>query len=309
MRQDVRRMRYIDRKGNITIEESGRDRLIRHLYEDWGGRLCLKIIVRPFISRLAGWFLDSGISKGLIPGFVKRNRIDLSEYEEKNYTSYNDFFTRKQKPEARPVAKGDKILVSPCDGKATVCRIGRDSRFFIKDMEYTLDQLLRNSHLTRRYQGGYAVIFRLTVEDCHRYCYVADGWKSPNVYIRGRLYPVGQAAQEDGRAYVENTREYTLLKTSCLGTVLMMEVGALLVGKIHNFQKDACAVKKGQEKGFFAFGGSTVVLLLQPDKVRLDFDLVENSENGYETLVKMGERIGEQKLSKRTGKASRQRTE
>lgn len=305
MRQDVKWMKYIDRKGNITIEEKDRDRLIRHLYTDWGGRLCLKILVRPFISALAGMFLDSRLSKGLIPGFVKRSRIDLTEYEEKEYCSYNDFFTRKVRPEARPLAGDDRILISPCDGKATVCRIGRDSRFYIKDTVYTLEQLLRNSSIARRYQGGYGVVLRLTVEDCHRYCYAAGGLKSPNVHLAGKLHSGNPTANEALPVYAENTREYTLLKTKYLGTILMMEVGALLVGKIHNYHKEACEVKKGQEAGFFAFGGSTVLLLLQPDKVRLDFDLVENSENGYETLVKMGERIGEQKLPKRTGKTSR----
>lgn len=295
-------MKYIDRKGNMTIEENGQDKLLRHLYSDRGGKLCLRILVRPFVSKLAGIFLNSGLSAGMIPGFVQRNGIAPADYEEAVYHSYNDFFTRKIRPELRPVAKGGQTLVSPCDGKVTVLRIGRDSRFYIKDTEYTIEQLLKSKSLATRYRGGYAVILRLTVDDYHHYCYPAEGVKSANVHLPGKFHMVNPAANDVFPVYAENTREYTLLQTARFGTLLMMEVGAMLVGKISNLHKGPRKVEKGEEKGWFEFGGSTVVLLIQPGKVRLDYDLIENSENGYETIVKMGERIGEQKLSKRTGK-------
>lgn len=296
------RMKYIDRKGNITIEENSQDKLLRHLYSDWGGRLCLKVLVRPFISKLAGAFLNTRFSAGLVSGFVKRNGIDLSEYKRQEFRSYNDFFTREIKPEARPLNSAENVLISPCDGKATVCRIGRDSRFYIKDTEYTVEQLLRNKELAARYLDGYAVILRLTVDDYHRYCYAADGVKSKNVRLPGVLHTVNPAANDVYPIYKENAREYTLLKTEKFGTITMMEVGAMMVGKITNHQRGTGRVEKGQEKGYFEFGGSTIVLLLQHGKVRLDYDLLENSENGFETIVRMGERIGEYKLPKRTGK-------
>ncbi|MDO4306040.1 MAG: archaetidylserine decarboxylase [Eubacteriales bacterium] len=296
-------MKYIDRKGNITIEESDQDKLLRHLYTDRGGRLCLKLLIRPFVSRLAGVVLKSRLSAGFIPGFAERNGIDMSDYEEKKYGSYNDFFTRKIRPEARPVAKGENILISPCDGKLSVHRIGRDSRFYIKDAEYTVEQLLRSKSLAKRYDNGYAVIIRLTVDDYHHYCYVAEGVKSSNVSLAGCFHTVNPVANELYPIYKENAREYTLLQTTKFGTVVMMEVGAMMVGKIRNHHKNPRKVDKGEEKGYFEFGGSTIVLLLQHGKVRLDYDLVENTENGYETIVRMGERIGEQKLPKRTGKS------
>lgn len=295
-------MKYIDRKGNITIEENSQDKLLRHLYSDWGGRLCLKLLIRPFISRMAGAFLNTRLSAGMISGFVKRNGIDLSEYKKQEFRSYNDFFTREIKPEVRPLNDAENVLVSPCDGKAVVCRIGRDSRFYIKDTEYTVEQLLRNKKLAARYLDGYAVILRLTVDDYHRYCYVADGVKSRNVRLPGVLHTVNPAANDVCPIYKENAREYTLLKTEKFGTITMMEVGAMMVGKITNHQREPGRVRKGQEKGYFEFGGSTVVLLLQHGRVRLDYDLLENSENGFETIVRMGERIGEYKLPKRTGK-------
>ncbi len=292
-------MKYIDRKGNITIEENSQDKFLRHLYNDRGGRICLKVMVQPFVTRLGGWFLNTRFSARMIPGFVKRNHIDLSVCTRQKFRSYNDFFTRSLKQGQRPVAEDDSVLISPCDGKVTVSRIGSDSRFFIKDTPYTLEQLLRNKKLAKRYLGGYAVILRLTVDDYHHYCYVADGKKSAAVKIPGVFHTVNPAANEVYPIYHENTREYCLLRTEQFGTIVMMEVGAMMVGKITNKEPAVCQVKKGDEKGYFEFGGSTVVLLLQNGKVRLDADLVENSENGYETIVRMGERIGKCKLSKR----------
>lgn len=295
-------MKYIDRKGNITIEENSQDKLIRYLYTDWGGRLCLKLLIRPFVSRLAGVVLKSRVSACFVPGFAARNGIDMSDYEEKKYSSYNDFFTRKIKPGARPLAKGENILVSPCDGKLSVHRIGADSGFFIKDTEYTLEQLLRSPRLAGKYEDGYAVVIRLTVDNYHHYCYPAEGVQSSTVSLAGCFHTVNPAAGEQYPIYKENAREYALLQTANFGTILMMEVGAMMVGKIRNRYKTPHKVNRGEEKGYFEFGGSTVILLLQHGKVRLDYDLLENTENGYETIVRMGERIGEQKLPKRTGK-------
>lgn len=292
-------MKYIDRKGNITIEDNGQDKFLRHLYNDRGGRLCLKVLIQPFVTKLGGWFLNTRLSAFMVPGFVEHNRIDLSVCTRQKFYSYNDFFTRRLKEGQRPVAEDESVLVSPCDGKVTVSRIGSDSRFFIKDTPYTLERLLDNPKLAGHYLGGYAVILRLTVDDYHHYCYVADGWKSPAVRIPGVFHTVNPAANEVYPIYHENTREYCLLKTEKFGTITMMEVGAMMVGKITNLDQDACQVKKGAEKGYFEFGGSTIVLLIQNGKVRLDADLIENSENGYETIVRMGERIGKSKLSKR----------
>ena len=136
-----------------------------------------------------------------------------------------------------------------------------------------------------------ALVFRLTVDDYHRYCYVADGEKSQNYHIQGVFHTVNPVANDVYPIYKENTREYSLLKTKRFKTILMMEVGALMVGRITNYE-EAGTVRKGQEKGKFEFGGSTIILLLQKDAAVLDSDLIRNTEEGYEAIVKMGERIG-----------------
>lgn len=291
-------MKYIDRMGNVTVEENDQDKLLRHLYNDRGGRLCLRVLVSPWISKMAGRLLNTGFSARFVGDFVEKNRIDLSICEKQKFSSWNDFFTRRLRQGERSVDERGKVLVSPCDGKLSVYRIDKNSRFWIKDTEYTVEQLLRNKSLAERYLGGYALVFRLTVDDYHHFCYPADGKKSDNVVVPGIFHTVNPVANEVYPIYRENAREYTLLKTEKFGTVLMMEVGAMMVGKITNVEKKSVSVKKGQEKGWFEFGGSTIILLLQHGKVRLDYDLIENTENGYETVVRMGERIGETRKRK-----------
>ena len=113
-----------------------------------------------------------------------------------------------------------------------------------------------------------------------------------NIRIPGVFHTVNPAANEVCPIYKENTREFSLLQSEHFKVVLMMEVGALLVGRITNYHEEE-TVKKGEEKGRFEFGGSTVILLFQKDAVKFDRQFLYNTENGYETIVKMGERLGE----------------
>ena len=168
----------------------------------------------------------------------------------------------------------------------------RKSRFTGKGESIENQVEMCSNYIKSHFQeSDNAVVVRLTVDDYHRYCYVDDGEKSEQVRIRGVLHTVNPAANDAYPIYKMNAREYCLLRTEHFGTVLMMEVGALMVGRIRNYHQK-CRVKRGQEKGRFEFGGSTVVLLLEPGKVEPDRDLLVNSRKGYETIVKMGEQIG-----------------
>lgn len=285
-------MKYTDREGHVTEVDSGQDKLLRTLYTTMPGRVLLKPLVQPWVSKLGGWCLNRGVSSLLIEPFVKKNEIEMEQYSDSVFTSYNAFFKRQIKPEYRPIDRGEKILISPCDGKLSVEEIKKDSSFTIKHTRYSLQTLLRSKRLAEYFEGGTACIFRLTVDDYHRFCYVDDGKKSRNYRIPGVFHTVNPIANETYPIYKENTREYCLLKTKHFGTAVMMEVGALMVGKIVNYE-EAGTVKKGQEKGCFEFGGSTVVLLLKKDAVIIEPCLIAHTKKGYETIVKMGERIGQ----------------
>lgn len=284
-------MRYASRDGKRWEEKSFQDIFLQHLYESIWGRIVLKVLIHPWISRMGGAFLNTSISKILIAPFVKSHNLFPEQWEKKEFTSYNDFFTRRLKEECRPITLEKECFISPCDGKLTVYPIEKNGRFHIKHTGYTIHSLLRNKKLAQRYQEGYALVFRLTVDDYHRYCYVADGVKSSNYHIPGVFHTVNPIANDVEPIYKENTREYTLIHTENFGTVLQMEVGAMMVGKIHNYH-GAGSIKRGQEKGRFEFGGSTIVLLVEQGKLSIDCDIMKNSKDGYETIVRMGETIG-----------------
>lgn len=283
-----------DRKGNIEKENSRQDRFLEWMYTHLSGRIILKLLVRPAVSRLGGRLLDSGISKLLIRPFIRSHQIDMSDYKTKRYMSYNDFFTREMAEEARRIDNTPESFISPCDSRLLVCKADSESTFFIKHTQYTLSELLKDRRISKRYSGGYIWIFRLCVEDYHRYIYVDYGKESARRRIAGVLHTVNPAAGVRFPIYKENTREYSLLSSENFGVILQMEVGAMLVGRIENRQEGKM-VKRGQEKGNFAFGGSTVILITQAERAVPDRDILENSKRGIETRVKLGERVGEGK--------------
>lgn len=284
-------MRQITRDGVLTERTDGQDRMLHRLYGNVFGRAFLKVLTARWISRVAGAFLSTRLSKPLIAPFIRKNNINMSEYEDVPYGSYNEFFSRRIRPQARSIDRDPKHLISPCDSKLTALPITPDSRFTLKNTPYTLESMLRSKELAEEFQGGYGLIFRLTVDDYHRYCYVADGQKEENVRIPGKLHTVNPIANDHYPIYKENSREYSVIHTEVFGDMVMMEVGALLVGRIVNHHGKA-HISRGQEKGYFQFGGSTVVLLLKKDTARLDPDILENSRQGIETVVKIGEKIG-----------------
>ncbi len=279
------------RNGVLIEQDNGQDRFLNRLYGSTLGRILLKPLVTPVVSKLAGAFLSTKCSCILIKPFIRNNNIDMTQFEAVKYNSYNDFFSRKICQEARPIDKKSTHFISPCDSKLTVLPISEDTRFTLKHTDYSVASLLKNKELARDYHGGYVFIFRLTVDDYHRYCYVDDGAKEKNVHIPGKFHTVNPIANDYFPIYKENTREYSILHSKHFGDIVMMEVGALLVGKIVNLHQEA-DVFRGQEKGYFQFGGSTVVLLTKANMVKVDEDILENSKEGIETVVKYGERIG-----------------
>ena len=280
------------RDGTVKNNGAGQDKMLKALYGKPLGRLVLKPLLAPTVSKLAGKLLDSKLSKPLIKSFVKNNDIDLSQYRSAEYTNFNDFFSRHIKPEARPVDMDPSHLISPADSKLLVLPITPDARFTIKHTPYTVSSLLKNNILARRFSGGQLLIFRLSVEDYHRYHYPVSGHRDPFVHIPGKFHTVNPIANDHYPIYKENTREYCVIHSQEFGDLVMMEVGALLVGKIVN-HRGCKKVRRGQEKGFFQYGGSTVVVLLKKDAAVIDPDILENSAKGIETIVKYGEKIGQ----------------
>ena len=279
------------RTGEVIVTNEKQGQLLKKLYGTADGRRLLKFLTLPIVSMAAGDFMNSIFSKPLIRPFILKNHIDTSQYQMRNFHSYNQFFTRRIKPDQRPIDFAPSHLISPCDSKLSVYEIDEHSIFRIKESMYRVSDLLRNDFLARRFIGGYCMIFRLEVDDYHRYCYIDNGTKTGNTFIRGELHTVNPIALRRYNIYKRNSREYTVLHTENFGDVVQVEVGAMLVGKIKNHHKEH-SFSRGEEKGMFEFGGSTIVLLVEKGRITPDADLLKNTAEGYETVVKYGEKIG-----------------
>ncbi|MEG2174499.1 MAG: phosphatidylserine decarboxylase [Oscillospiraceae bacterium] len=267
------------------------DRALTLLYEQPLGQIVLRLLVCPPFSRAVGWCMDSSASRLLIPLCIHHWKLNMGDYTHQRYHCYNDFFTRRVRSDRRPMPIDPQALACPCDGLATVLSIGRDSVFTIKGAKYTLKSILRSDKLATQFAGGLAIILRLTVSNYHRYCYPVSGVKSVNRKIPGKLHTTCPIAHQHVALYHENSREYTALVSPDYGTLLQMEVGALCVGRIVNYHESQ-PILRGQEKGRFEFGGSTVILFLQKNRLSLSQKLLDSHASGLETPVRMGETLG-----------------
>ena len=266
-------------------KESG---TLRFLYHTIVGRLVLKLLIARWVSKLCGSFMESRLSKPLIKKFVKNNGIDLSIFEADNFDCFNDCFCRKIKDGYRPFPQDENIFFSPCDGLLSAYRITDDTVLPVKQSRYTISSLLKNTELAKKYKDGTCLVFRLCVNHYHRYCYPVSGVKGENIFIKGKLHTVRPIALESSPIFTENCREYTVIDTENFGSVLQMEVGAMLVGKIKNHHGKG-PVTRGDEKGMFLYGGSTIIVLLEKDKVKINNRFFEATNQNKETPVKMGE--------------------
>lgn len=261
------------------------------LYKTVPGRVCLKALTRPGLSRFAGKFLDSRASTFLIRPFVRKNSIDLSEYESDRFTCFNDCFSRRIKPGLRPVDITPDALISPCDGLLSVYPVTAGTVLPVKQSQYTIERLLGGDPVYKEFLNGTALVFRLCVDNYHRYCYVDSGVKGENIFISGKLHTVRPVALESVPVFTENCREYTVIDSENFGRLVQMEVGAMLVGKIKNHHGPG-KIRKGEEKGTFLYGGSTIIVLLRENAARVDEVYITSTRACAETPVRYGQRIG-----------------
>ena len=281
-------MQVWNRKELIEAPEVGAGAM-RFAYENPVGRALTKaILCRKFVSNVYGAWQRSRLSRGKVKKFIAQYQISLDDCTEREFSDFNAFFTRQRKCYVNQTAENE--LPAIADSKLTALPIDEGRVFTVKGVPYTAAELLDNAALAEEYAGGVCLIFRLSPDDYHRYVYPDAGTQEKTVAIPGVLHSVNPIAGSLG-VYRRNARRYTVLHTAHFGTVVQMEVGALLVGRIRNHSEAAGTVEKLQEKGYFEYGGSTVILLLQKDTVTVDADIWEHSAQGIETKVTIGERI------------------
>lgn len=273
------------------MENNNESGILKFLYNTVPGRVVLKILTSPIISKIGGAYMDSPISKIHIKNFIKNNGINMADYEKVKYHSFNECFTRKILPEKRPVEYSSDAFISPCDSRLSVYRIDEKSTFNIKRSHYKVADLIPDSKKAPDYNGGICMVFRLCVDDYHRYGYVDNGEIVENKPVKGILHTVRPIAVNKYLVFAQNSREYSIIETENFGTVAQIEVGAMMIGKIKNHQKSGL-IKRGEEKGMFLYGGSTIVVLVEKDKVKLPETYFYNTSKDIETRVLYGRKIG-----------------
>lgn len=291
-------IKYIERTTRqIKTENVYGEKWLDWLYHNPVGEASLWIIAkRKIVTSIYGDMMDDPKSASKILPFVKEYKVDLSIAQEQNFKRFNDFFTRKLKPEARPIVADSLAVASPADGKILAYSNVKNSDFYIKGFRFNVQSFLSNPELAKKYEDGSMIVFRLAPPDYHRYHFPVSGaTSSSNTKIEGDYYSVNPLAlRKKAEIFWLNKREYGVIKSLVFGDVMMVEVGATMVGSMVQTYTGT-TVKKGEEKGYFKFGGSTVVLLFEKDKIKIDDDLVINTSKGLETTIKMGEQIGVKK--------------
>lgn len=291
-------IKYYDRKNKTYCEENvaGGD-ILNFMYSNQVAKTFIpKIASGKFLSKLYGMGCDSKFSKKYIHPFIDRFNINIDEYEKNidEYSSFNDFFYRKLSKHSRNICKDDESFISPCDGKLlAIEKIDENSSFTVKGFKYTLNELLQNEELSKNYSNGTCLIFRLCPTDYHRFHFVDSGTCSKSTFIKGKYYSVNPVALENiSKVFSENKREYSILKSDNFDDVIYIEVGATFVGSIIQTYSSSSKINRGDEKGYFKFGGSTVIIILKENILKLDEDICYQSNLGVETSVYMGEKIG-----------------
>lgn len=280
-----------DRKNKVFYEDKQYGGKALHiLYETIPGRILLKLFFagKGYSEWNAKRNSTRKSAKKITP-FVKEYGIVMSDFESREYTSFSDFFTRKLADGKRAFSADKTDLIAVADSKLLCYRIASDGKIPIKNSIYTVRELV-GEDIHGDFNDGYCLVFRLTVDDYHRYCFFDNGRVTRQKYIKGKLHTVSPISSRRYKVFSENCRSVSYLQTDNFGDCYQIEIGALLVGKIINHPiENFC---KGQEKGFFEMGGSTCVVLLKRNVIEIDADILEHSERGIETKVLIGERIG-----------------
>ena len=294
----VEPIRYFNRQsGNIETEQVYGEAFLRWAYGTPFGRATLHTLVkRPFFSKFYGWRMDRPASASRIAPFIRDYGMKVEDFADdpESFRSFNEFFYRKLKPEARPIDDDPNSVVFPADGRHLgFQKASAIESFFVKGQRFDLAALLGSKDLAAVYADGPLVLSRLCPVDYHRFHFPVAGVPSPTQVLNGPLFSVSPLALRENLNYLwENKRTITRLETVRFGNVLVLEIGATCVGSIHQTYTPDKLVEKGAEKGYFAFGGSSTITVFEPGRIKLSEDLLDHSSRQCELYSLMGSRMG-----------------
>ena len=275
--------------GQTYLEPLYENRFLRRFFLPWLSHHALP-------SKLYGALQKSVFSKGKIKPFLEKFGVDPSEFLDpvSSFRSFNDFFIRKLKSDARPIAAGRDVAILPADARYLVYpHIDKSDGFLVKGKKFSLEEFLQSHELACRYANGSMVIARLCPTDYHRFHFPCNCLPSSTELLNGFLYSVNPIAlRKKIEIFSENKRAITSLRTNHFGEVLFLEIGATFVGSIHQTFTPSEPYAKGDEKGYFSFGGSSLVLLFEPGTIQFDQDLIDASNEKIEVRGLMGQTMG-----------------
>lgn len=282
---------------SYDIEKVAGENYITWSYESPVGKGLLELLIKKkFFSKAYGSFCDTKFSRNKIDSFIKDFDIDMNLCNQniKDFNNFNEFFIRTLHKDARPIDINPNFLISPGDGRLLAFNnINTKNLVQVKGINYSLSELLEDNDIIKKYEGGVCLILRLCPTDYHRFHFVDSGIPLENHFIKGNYYSVNPTALERiPKLYCQNKREWSVFKSDNFGDIIHVEVGATCVGTIIQTYNPNEPVKKGDEKGYFKFGGSTTILFFEKDKIKIDEDILTQSDLGFETKVIMGETIG-----------------
>lgn len=273
----------------LIEEKEYQEELLIFLYKTVIGRSLLKLFVaRPWFSNLRARYQKSPESKKDILPFVKEYHVDISDYNIDHFDSFNDFFTRKR---MYGTTTRSNELMAIADSKLSVYRVDEKLKLNIKNSIYELKDIIQQKEIADLYKNGYALVFRLAVNDYHRYVFFDDGELISSEFIKGELHTI-RPVSEKYKVYARNSRVVNVMDSKSFGIITQVEIGALLVGKIVNHNTHMFS--RLEEKGYFEYGGSTIVMFFPPN-IMIDEDILRQSQAGYETQVFIGDKIGQRK--------------
>jgi len=289
--------KIVDRStGQIFMEKTFGESFIEWSYLTRVGRMLTgNPLIQKLVSAAAGAWMQSPFSRPRITPFVRDFDIHMNDFvePEEGFLSFNDFFVRKLKPGARSFPSVPNALGSPAEGRVSLYSLASgETPLYFKGHSLPLIEVLGGDRtLVDKLLEGWAWVIRLCPTDYHRFHFADRGLAHPAKRIGGLLHSVNPLSLTlNPRAFVENERQLTLQDSENFGTLAYLEVGALCVGRIQQSFQPNTVVPRGGEKGYFEFGGSTLILFGGP-QLEPSRDLVENSAQGLETLVRLGETL------------------
>lgn len=272
------------------------DAWLRWAYETSLGRgLTQAIFIHSWLSKLYGFYQSSSWSRSKIDSFIKNFQIPMNDYEAASYASFNDFFIRRFKPGLRIFPDHSQLLPAPAEARYLAFeQISDELKFPVKGKFLNLETLLNSSEMARPFLGGPLIIARLCPVDYHRFHFPDAGKIIETYQVPGVLHsvnPVALKAHPD--LFLKNERQISILETKNFGKLAYLEIGALFVGKIVQTHPPSQDFHRGDEKGYFLFGGSTVIIVGEPNRWRPSDDLLDNTRQGREVRLRLGETIGQ----------------